>query len=343
MKIGNVEVGKLILGPMAGFTDLPFRALCIEQGASFTYTEMISAKALFYKNKNTLPLLQTGEKERPVAVQLFGNEPELLAEEALKLEDGPFDIFDVNMGCPVQKVVGNGEGSALMRKPELVKQIVGAMAGKLHKPVTVKIRKGFNDAEVNAVEIAKIAEGEGAAAIAVHGRTREEFYRGKADWDIIAQVKEAVAIPVIGSGDVFSGADAERMMKETGCDAVMIARGARGNPWIFREVRHYLETGDVLPRPDLSEVRDMILRHAKMMIAFEERMYGETRRTRGRSVQQQNGPASGISVSEDAAIRMMRKHLGFYVTGYRDASAMRRRMNTCSSFAELQAVMDEWG
>lgn len=341
MKIGNVEVGQLILGPMAGFTDMPFRALCIEQGASFTCTEMISAKALFYKNKNTLPLLQTGDGEHPVAVQLFGSDAELLAEEAEKLEDGPFDVFDVNMGCPVQKVVGNGEGSALMRSPERVKEIVHAMAGKLQKPVTVKIRKGFNDAEINAVEIAKIAEGEGAAAVAVHGRTREEFYRGKADWDIIAQVKEAVKIPVIGSGDVFSGPDAKRMLDETGCDAVMIARGARGNPWIFRQIRHYLETGEELPKPALSEVREMILRHARMMIDFEERMFPETIRSRGGAQRQRNND-SRVSAAEDAAIRMMRKHLGFYVTGCRDASHIRRRVNSCSTYAELEAIMDEW-
>ena len=243
MKIGNVEVGNLILGPMAGFTDMPFRELCIEQGASFTYTEMISAKALYYKNRNTLPLLKTGENERPVAVQLFGNEPELLADEAAKLEEGPYDVFDINMGCPVQKVVGNGEGSALMRDPQLVEQIISTMAKRLTKPVTVKIRKGFNDNEVNAVEIARIAEGAGAQAIAIHGRTREEFYHGKADWEIIRKVKEAVKIPVIGSGDIYSGPDAKRMLDETGVDAVMIARGARGNPWIFHQVKTFLETG----------------------------------------------------------------------------------------------------
>lgn len=315
MKIGNIEVGQLILGPMAGFTDMPFRALCIEQGASFTYTEMISAKALYYKNRNTLPLLKTGENERPVAVQLFGNEPELLADEAAKLEEGPYDAFDINMGCPVQKVVGNGEGSALMRDPQLVEKIISTMAKRLSKPVTVKIRKGFNDNEVNAVEIAKIAEGAGAQAIAIHGRTREEFYHGKADWEIIRQVKEAVQIPVIGSGDIYSGPDAKRMLEETGVDAVMIARGARGNPWIFHQVKTYLETGIEEARPSLSEVREMVMKHVKLMIDF---------------------------AGEEAAIRQMRKHVGFYVTGYHDATRMRREINRCTTYKEFADTLTKW-
>ena len=315
MKIGNIEVGNLILGPMAGFTDMPFRALCIEQGATFTYTEMISAKALYYKNKNTLPLLATGPSERPVAVQLFGNDPELLAQEAAKLEDGPYDVFDINMGCPVQKVVGNGEGSALMREPEKVEAIISAMTKRLSKPVTVKIRKGFSENEVNAVEIAKIAEGAGAAAIAIHGRTREEFYHGKADWKIIAQVKDAVKIPVIGSGDIYSGKDAKKMMDETGVDAVMVARGARGNPWIFHQIQTYLETGKEPERPSLGEVREMILRHVNLMIDF---------------------------AGEDAAIRQMRKHVGFYVTGYHDASRMRREINRCMTLAEFENSLTKW-
>ena len=315
MKIGNVEVGNLILGPMAGFTDMPFRALCIEQGASFTYTEMISAKALFYKNKNTLPLLETGPKERPVAVQLFGNDPELLADEAAKLEDGPYDIFDINMGCPVQKVVGNGEGSALMREPEKVEQIIHAMTRRLSKPVTIKIRKGFSETEVNAVEIAKIAEGSGAAAIAVHGRTRDEFYHGKADRKIIADVKAAVKIPVIASGDIFSGKDAKEMLEETGADAVMVARGARGNPWIFRQIRDFLETGAEPERPSLEEVKDMILRHVGLMINY---------------------------AGEDAAIRQMRKHVGFYVTGYHDAARMRREINQCRTLQEFTDTLTKW-
>ena len=315
MKIGNVECGNIILAPMAGITDMPFRALCREQGASFTYTEMISAKALYYKNKNTRPLLQTAEGERPIAVQLFGSDPELLAQEALKLEEGPYDVFDVNMGCPVPKVVNNKEGSALMKDPGQVEAIVRAMTRVLHKPVTIKIRKGFSAEQINAVEVAKRAEDAGAAAIAVHGRTREEYYSGQADYGIIRQVKEAVSIPVMGSGDIYKGKDAKRMIDETGCDAVMIARGARGNPWIFAEVAHYLKTGEELPRPAVEEVKAMILRHAKMLIDF---------------------------CGENMAIRQMRKHAGYYVTGYPDASKIRREVNLCNTFSDLDRTLTKW-
>ena len=315
MKIGSVECGNIILAPMAGITDMPFRALCREQGATFSYTEMISAKALYYKNKNTLPLLQVAKGERPIAVQLFGSEPELLAQEALKLEEGPYDVFDVNMGCPVPKVVNNGEGSALMRDPEKIGQIVSAMTKVLHKPVTIKIRKGFSADQINAVEVAKRAEDAGAAAIAIHGRTREEYYSGHADYDIIRQVKEAVSIPVMGSGDIYKGKDAKRMLDETGCDAVMIARGARGNPWIFREVAHFLETGEELPRPSVEEVKEMVLRHARMLIDF---------------------------CGENMAIRQMRKHAGYYVTGYPDASKIRREVNLCVTFSDLERTLTKW-
>ena len=315
MKIGSVECGNIILAPMAGITDMSFRALCREQGATFSYTEMISAKALYYKNKNTLPLLQVAKGERPIAVQLFGSEPELLAQEALKLEEGPYDVFDVNMGCPVPKVVNNGEGSALMRDPEKIGQIVSAMTKVLHKPVTIKIRKGFSADQINAVEVAKRAEDAGAAAIAIHGRTREEYYSGHADYDIIRQVKEAVSIPVMGSGDIYKGKDAKRMLDETGCDAVMIARGARGNPWIFREVAHFLETGEELPRPSVEEVKEMILRHARMLIDF---------------------------CGENMAIRQMRKHAGYYVTGYPDASRIRREVNLCVTFSDLERTLTKW-
>ena len=315
MKIGSVECGNIILAPMAGITDMPFRALCREQGATFSYTEMISAKALYYKNKNTLPLLQVADGERPIAVQLFGSEPELLAQEALKLEEGPYDVFDVNLGCPVPKVVNNGEGSALMRDPEKIGQIVSAMTKVLHKPVTIKIRKGFSADQINAVEVAKRAEDAGAAAIAIHGRTREEYYSGHADYDIIRQVKESVSIPVMGSGDIYKGKDAKRMLDETGCDAVMIARGARGNPWIFREVAHFLETGEELPRPSVEEVKEMILRHARMLIDF---------------------------CGENMAIRQMRKHAGYYVTGYPDASRIRREVNLCVTFSDLERTLTKW-
>mgnify|MGYP002624081382 CR=1 FL=1 len=315
-KIGNVEIGSgAVLGPMAGFSDMPFRALCIEQGASLSYTEMISAKGLHYKNRNSLPLLAVSENEGPVAVQLFGSEPELMAEEAKKLESGPYDIFDINMGCPMPKIVNNGEGSALMRNPSLVGEIVSAMSETLTKPVTIKIRKGFNDEEINAVQIAKVAEANGAAAIAVHGRTREEYYSGKADWDIIRRVREAVSIPVIGSGDIYSAQDAAGMLEETGCDAVMVARGARGNPWIFREIKSYLETGEVPARPDKEEIKEMVMRHLDMMVEF---------------------------AGEWSAVRQMRKHAGFYCTGFPNATTLRREINKAESREAFERTLTMW-
>ena len=317
MKIGNVEIkGRAFLAPMAGITDMPFRRLCKEQGAALTYTEMISAKALFYKNKNTLPLLAVSEGERPVAVQLFGNEPELLAEEAAKLEDGPYDMFDINMGCPVPKVVNNEEGSALMKEPKQVEAIVKTMTKTLKKPVTVKIRKGFDENLINAVEIAKIAEGAGAAAVAVHGRTREEYYSGKADWDIIRQVKEAVNIPVIGSGDIFTANDAKRMLDETGIDAVMVARGARGNPWIFNEINELLETGNLPERPALSEVKKMIERQLELLLEF--------------------------TGDERTAVHRMRAHVGWYSLGYPNSTSLRRDINRAETTEEFVEILTKW-
>ena len=268
--IGSVVLDTpVVLAPMAGVTDLPFRVLCREQGCGLVCTEMVSAKAVHYKNKNSAPLLAVDDRERPVSLQLFGSEPELLGEIAARLEPGPYDIIDFNMGCPVPKVVNNHEGSSLMREPKLAGEILRAMVRAVKKPVTVKIRKGFTEAESNAVEIAKIAEDAGAAAIAVHGRTREQYYSGKADWEIIRQVKEAVSIPVIGNGDIFTAGDAARMLRETGCDGVMAARGARGNPWLFRDIRALLETGQIPERPTVAEVREMILRHGKMLADFK--------------------------------------------------------------------------
>ena len=239
LRIGNVELdNNLILAPMAGVTDMSFRQLCREQGCGLLVTEMVSAKAILYKNRNTKELMAIGEGERPVSLQLFGSDPEIVSDIAHQVEDGPYDIIDLNMGCPVPKIVGNGEGSALMKNPKLVEELLSALVRKVHKPVTVKFRKGFDDDHVNAVEIAKIAESCGVAAVAVHGRTREQYYSGRADWDIIRQVKEAVKIPVIGNGDIFEPQDAKRMLEETGCDGLMIGRGARGNPWIFTGIQH---------------------------------------------------------------------------------------------------------
>ncbi len=295
---------------MAGYTDAAFRSLCVEQGAALTYTEMVSAKALYYKNKNTQPLLQVADNEGPVALQLFGNEPELLAEEASKLEDGPYDIFDINMACPVPKVVNNGEGSALMLDPHRVEAIVSAMVKKLKKPVSVKIRKGFDDDHVNAVEIARAAEGSGAALIAVHGRTREQMYQGKADLDIIRQVKEAVNIPVVGSGDIYTVEDAERMIRETGADGVMIARGARGNPWIFRRLTDTKYSG-----PDINEVKTMIFRQLELMLKYN---------------------------SEESAVRQMRKHVGFYVNGFYNAAQLRHDINICDTMDKFCETLTLW-
>ena len=315
LKIGNVELDSPVaLAPMAGGTDLPFRILCREQGCGLMCTEMVSAKALLYKNRNTKPLLETKPEERPVAVQLFGSDPEIMSEMALMLEEGPYDIIDVNMGCPVPKIVNNGEGSALMKNPKLAGEILSAMTRKLKKPVTVKFRKGFNDESVNAVEFAKMAEQSGAAAVAVHGRTREQFYSGKADWDIIRQVKEAVSIPVIGNGDIFTPQDAGRMMEETGCDGVMVARGAKGNPWIFSRIDHYLKTGEVLPKQGPEEVKQMILRHAELLVAFK---------------------------GEYTAMREMRKHVSWYTAGYPHSAALRNEINLVETMEELTELVLE--
>ena len=309
MKIGNVELKNAIaLAPMAGVTDLPFRLLCKEQGCGLMYTEMVSAKALLYKNRNTKPLLETRPEEEPVAVQLFGSDPEIMSEMALQLEEGPYAIIDVNMGCPVPKIVNNGEGSALMKDPKLVEQILTALVRAIDKPVTVKIRKGFDDDHVNAVEIAKIAEACGVAAVAVHGRTRAQYYSGQADWDIIAQVKDAVKIPVIGNGDVDSPEKAKAIMDQTGCDGVMIGRAAEGNPWIFREVVSYLTDGTIPARPTNREKRELILRHAALQLEYKREYTG---------------------------VREMRKHLSWYTVGMPHSAHFRQTINTMEKMDEL--------
>ena len=314
LKIGTVELeNNVILGPMAGVTDLPFRLLCREQGAGLVCMEMISAKAVFYGNRNTKELLQVNPGERPVSLQLFGSDPEILSDIAARLEEGPYDLFDLNMGCLVPKVVKNGEGSALMKDPKLVERILSSMVRALKKPVTVKIRKGFNDESVNAVEIARIAEGCGAAAVAVHGRTREQYYSGKADWEIIRQVKEAVSIPVIGNGDVDSPEAAKRMLAETGCDGVMVARGAKGNPWIFKRITEYLETGRIPPKPSREEVKAMMLRHGEMMVEFK---------------------------GEAAAMREMRKHVAWYTAGWPHSAALRNDINAVETMEALRELIE---
>ena len=315
LTIGNVTLeNNVFLAPMAGVTDLPFRLLCKEQGCGMMCTEMVSAKAILYNNKNTDKLLEVDPRERPVAVQLFGSDPEILSRMAARIEDGPYDFIDINMGCPVPKVVNNGEGSALMRNPKQVEAILTAMVKALKKPVTVKFRKGFNDREVNAVEIAKIAESCGVAAVAVHGRTREQYYSGTADWDIIRQVKEAVSIPVIGNGDIFTPEDGKRMLEETGCDGLMVARGAKGNPWIFKRLTHYLDTGELLPPPTKEEKKEMILRHARMQVELKGEYQG---------------------------IREMRKHVAWYTAGCPGSSALRNDVNLVETLAGLEELIEE--
>lgn len=315
LTLGSVTLSNnIILAPMAGVTDLPFRLLCSEQGAGMCGMEMVSAKAILYRNKNTESLLEIHPDEGPVSLQLFGSDPKILGEMAGKIEDRPFDILDINMGCPVPKVVNNGEGSALMKQPELVAKIVSAVTGAITKPVTVKIRKGFDDAHVNAVEIAKIAEDSGAAAVIVHGRTREQYYAGDADWEIIARVKENVSIPVIGNGDIADGPGAERMLRQTGCDGVMVGRAARGNPWIFRQIAAYLEDGTMLPKPGREEVKETILRHAQMQLACK---------------------------GEYTGVREMRKHISWYTAGVPHSARIRQNVNMAESFEELERLVEE--
>ena len=317
LTIGDVTLdNNLILAPMAGVTDLPFRLLAKEQGAGLLCMEMVSAKALQYNNKNTYRLLEVDPKERPVSLQLFGSDPDCISEMAKRIEDKPFDILDINMGCPVPKVVNNGDGSALMKNPQLAGEIMRKTVRAVQKPVTVKIRKGFDDAHVNAVEMAKIAEDAGVAAIAVHGRTREQYYAGKADWEIIARVKDAVSIPVIGNGDLLCAEDVIAMKEQTGCDGFMIGRGAQGNPWIFKQVLHYFETGEHLAKPSFEEVTEMILRQTRMMIECK---------------------------GEYTGIHEIRKHAAWYTMGYPKSSKLRGVLNYVESLEQLEEVLRGYG
>lgn len=312
LKIGSVELNNpFILAPMAGVCDLPFRLLCKEKGAAMVCTEMVSAKAIYYNNKNTKELLTIDKNEGPVSLQLFGSEPKLMAEMAKRIEEIPFDILDFNMGCPVPKVVNNGEGSALMKNPVLAGHIIEAMANAISKPVTVKIRAGFDSEHINAVEIAKIAENSGAAAITVHARTREQYYSGKADREIIRLVKEAVTIPVIGNGDIDCYESAKHMLEYTGCDGVAIGRGAEGNPWIFEELNAKYAGLDY-NKPSLEEVKEMIMRHARMLIDYKGEYIG---------------------------IREMRKHAAWYTAGFKGASKLRGCLNEASSIESLEEII----
>ena len=309
LRIGNIELdNRFILAPMAGVSDLPFRLICREYGVGLVCTEMVSAKALHYKNKNTVSLMQTVPEERPLALQIFGSEPEIMAEQAEALSEGEFDILDINMGCPMPKIVNNGDGSALMKNPELAEKVIAAVVKASAKPVTVKIRAGFDAEHKNAAEIAKRAENAGAAAVQVHGRTRTQYYEGKADWSIIADVKAAVKIPVIGNGDVNSLDDAERMMRETGCDGVSVGRGAKGRPWIFKE----LAEGKSY-EPTVEERISVMKRH----IALEEKLKGEF-----------------------TAVREMRKHIAWYTVGMKNSSKLRTAVCSAEKVEELYSLID---
>lgn len=313
LQIGNVKLeNNLVLGPMAGVTDLPFRLLCKEQGVGLLCMEMVSAKGIMYNNKNTEILLAIDEREHPVSLQLFGSDADIISEQAKRIEERPFDILDINMGCPVPKVVNNGDGSALMKNPVLAGEIIEKTVKAIKKPVTVKIRKGFDEEHENAVELAHIAQESGAAAVAVHGRTREQYYSGKADWNIIRKVKEAVHIPVIGNGDIRTPQDAKRIQEETGCDGVMIARGAQGNPWIFSQILHYEKTGEILEKPTPQEVVNMILRHAQMQIEFK---------------------------GEYTGMREIRKHAAWYTAGYKNSAKLRGMINEVENYEDLAKLL----
>lgn len=313
LKIGDITVdGNLALGPMAGVTDLPFRVLCKEQGADLIYTEMVSAKGIYYKNKNTEPLLEIREDERPVALQLFGSDPEIMGSMAAEIAHRNFDILDVNMGCPVPKVVNNGEGSAMLKTPKLAGEVISSISHAINKPVSVKFRIGFDEIDSNILDFAKRMEASGAKMIAVHGRTRAQYYSGEANWDIIRQIKKAVSIPVIGNGDVFTPQDAKAMLEQTECDGIMVARGVRGNPWFFKQIKAYLEQGELLEKPSCEELVAMVLRHGKLQVEWKGEYIG---------------------------IREMRKHVAWYTTGYKNSAKLRGKVNEINTYHDLEHVM----
>ncbi len=316
MKIGNISLeNQVFLAPMAGVTDLPFRMICKEMGCGMVYTEMVSSRALYYRDQKTESLLPIDEAEKPVAIQIFGSEPDIMGKAAYYLNDRENIILDINMGCPTPKITKNGDGSALMKNPKLAGEIVKAVVRESTKPVTVKIRKGWDDFSINAVEVAKVVEESGAAAVTVHGRTREQYYSGKADWEIIKQVKEAVRIPVIGNGDVFSVENAASLLNLTNCDGVMIGRGAQGNPWIFKGIQHYLLWGEIIPAPSLKERIEVIQKHMDLVIDAKGEYIG---------------------------IREMRKHISWYMKGLKNTAQLRNRINQIASYQEMTTILQEY-
>ncbi len=316
LRIGNVELeNRVFLAPMAGVTDMPFRVLCKEQGCGLVYTEMVSAKGMHYLDEKSTKLTLLDDGEKPGAVQIFGSEPDIMAEVTEKLNASDASIIDINMGCPAPKITKNGEGSALMKRPEQVGKIVSAVVRAANKPVTVKIRKGWDECSVNAVEIARIAEACGASAVTVHGRTREQYYSGKADWDIIRQVKRAVSIPVIGNGDVTGPEEAERLLEQTGCDAIMVGRGAQGNPWIFKQINKYLEEGVFIAGPTAREKIDTIIRHMNMLIEHK---------------------------GERTGILEMRSHIAWYIKGMRDASVTKQKIFKMNDREEIISLLQDF-
>lgn len=315
MNIGNVSLdNRVFLSPMAGVTDLPFRLICKQKGCGMLYTEMINAKALCYNDENTKKMTKIEDEEHPIAIQIFGSEPEYMGRAAEILNSHPNEILDINMGCPAPKVIKNGDGSALMKNPKLAEEVMRAVVENSKKPVTLKVRKGWDDNSVNAVEIAKIAEQAGISAVAIHGRTRDQYYSGKADWDIIKEIKESISIPVIGNGDVFEIDDAINMLEKTNCDAIMIGRGAQGNPWIFKRINHYMQTGEILPNPTAEEKINTAIEHMKLAVAEH---------------------------GEYVAVREMRKHIGWYIKGLKNSARFRDEINKLTDCESVVMKLNE--